>query len=191
MRQKFCCHWLDESTAFLIMPKATTSPCGPLAIMVPWPLPGSTVHPSGTPILTELSGAVTVWSFPARPERAPEAGPEAAFPIEATAVAASSGCHARKSWDSMGFTLEPNRAESSVTTPTSMRLGPVGEAMIIPAFGVFPCGWLTTVKKTASEFVPRSLKTWPTCGLSPQLLCKRRSTLLMACASVLAPSIGP
>ena len=49
-------------------------------MMVPWPLPGSSVHPSGTPILTELSGADTVCSLPARAERPPAAGPEASRP---------------------------------------------------------------------------------------------------------------
>jgi hypothetical protein len=50
---------------------------------------------------------------------------------------------------------------------------------------------LTTVKKTASELVPRTLKSFPTCGLSPQLLCMMRSMVAMAPAGLVAPSTNP
>ena len=60
-----------------------------------------------------------------------------------------------------------------------------------PATCLFPCGWLTTVKKTASEFVPLTLNTFPTCGFSPQLLCTVRSTELIAAAELVAPATIP
>jgi hypothetical protein len=50
---------------------------------------------------------------------------------------------------------------------------------------------LTTVKKTASEFVPLTLNTFPTCGFSPQLLCTMRSTELIAAAELVAPATIP
>jgi hypothetical protein len=55
----------------------------------------------------------------------------------------------------MGFTVEPKRDASSLTRAASMPSGPDAEAMSRPATCLFPCGWLTTVKKTATVSVPR------------------------------------
>lgn len=118
--------------------------------------------------LAELSGATTQCSEAAAPGPPPLPKPEAG--------PAPAGCYSLNSAFSMGFTVAPKRAASSETRAASMRLGPEGAAKSRPANYLFPCGWLITVKKAASEFVPRTLKTFPTCGFSPQLLCTVRST---------------
>jgi hypothetical protein len=109
----------------------------------------------------------------------------------AEAAAASPGRQALKSRWSIGFIVEPKRDASSETMAASTRLGPVCEAINIPATCLFPAGRLSTVKKTASEFEPRTLKTLPIWGRSPQLFCTERSTFAMAAAFVFAPSTTP
>ena len=65
------------------------------------------------------------------------------------------------------------------------------ETISMPATGFMVATWGVRVKNTASESVPRTLKTRPTTGRSPYLLCNCLRMNPMAVGGVFAPSTVP
>src|SRR5208337_4534726 len=188
-----CCG-CEGSIAVRVMLRATCSPRGPVTSIIPPPLCGSNVHPSGMPIVAELSDADTVCRVGTGPEfldaGEAEAGAAELWLAGLLAATAPPGCHALNSSFNMGFTVLPKRDASSDTKPAST-CGPFIAATTSPATLALPAAWFTTVKNTPTISVPRNLNTRPICGRSPQLACTARNTEAMPAAWVVAPSTTP
>src|ERR1700733_2077173 len=115
---------------------------------------------------------------------APDSPPDPAAP-------APPGCHEANSVFNMGLIEVPNRLASSESRAASTPPCAPGAAISIPAICMLSCLRFTRVKNTASEFVPRTLNTLPTCGRSPYWLCSERKIDPIASAGEFAPSTAP
>jgi len=93
-------------------------------MMLPWPLLGSIFQPVGTPMLAELSDAVTR-------RNATEEGAGALLAAAGAAAAGWPGFHTLDNFWSMGFTVELKRLASSVTSAASKWLGETCAAITI------------------------------------------------------------
>src|ERR1035438_941515 len=105
------------------------SPRGPVTTIAPWPLWRSSCQPSGTEMLAELAGAVTVCSFGTFPE-CPAARVGCAAEAEGELLVAGAlvippaGCHTVKSLVSMGLIELPKllaKSESNAASETAGR----------------------------------------------------------------------